>query len=77
MGSSADDFPSAWFSVGDGDRSRSKYSGSDKEEEMFSSLRILGLLVGETKGDVCSEAGISAVVSNTKKASPPSPSFIA
>ena len=33
--------------------------------------------VGYTSGDVCRDAGISSVVSNTKKASPPSPNFIA
>ena len=34
------------------------------------------LLSGETSGEVCKLRGMFSVVSNTKKASPPSPSFI-
>ncbi len=34
-------------------------------------------MAGETTGDVCKLAGISSEVSKTKKASPPSPSFMA
>jgi hypothetical protein len=58
------------------DRSKSKYSGSWSDDGRLSSLRIFGLAVGDTRGDVCNEAGISSVVSKTKNASPPSPSFI-
>lgn len=35
-----------------------------------------GLETGETRGEVCRLMGMFSVVSKTKKASPPSPSFI-
>lgn len=35
-----------------------------------------GLFAGDTRGDVCRNSGMVSVVSKTKKASPPSPSFI-
>ena len=35
-----------------------------------------GLATGEASGEVCHSAGMLADVSNMKKASPPSPSFI-
>lgn len=39
--------------------------------------RVPGLETGDTSGEVCIAAGTLEVVSKTKKASPPSPSFIA
>jgi len=57
---------------------RSKYSGSwSRGGEEPSSRGGRGLAVGEITGDVCKSSGISSDVSKTKKASPPSPSFIA
>ena len=39
--------------------------------------RLAGLEAGDITGEVCSPSGTLAEVSNTKKASPPSPSFMA
>jgi hypothetical protein len=57
--------------------SKSRKSGSDRFEVFAPSACKGGLEAGETKGDVCIASGILSLVSNTKKASPPSPSFIA
>ncbi|KAH3672460.1 hypothetical protein OGATHE_002301 [Ogataea polymorpha] len=57
----------------------SRYSGSSAGYAMVGSLD-LGLLPGELTGlitgDVCRSGGMYPSVSNTKNASPPSPSFI-
>jgi hypothetical protein len=57
--------------------SKSKKSGSERFETFEPSAAKGGLDAGETKGDVCIASGILSLVSKTKKASPPSPSFIA
>jgi hypothetical protein len=57
--------------------SRSKKSGSDKFETFEPSAGKGGLEAGDTKGEVCNASGILSLVSKTKNASPPSPSFIA
>lgn len=57
--------------------SSSKKSGSDKFERFDSSAGSGGLEAGETRGEVCIASGILLLVSNTKNASPPSPSFMA
>lgn len=57
--------------------SKSKKSGSPKLEALEPSAGKGGLEAGDTRGDVCIDSGILSLVSNTKKASPPSPSFIA
>ena len=58
---------------------RSRNSGSWREvAELSDSLATCcGLAAGETTGDVCKDSGTLLLVSNTKNASPPSPSFIA
>ena len=57
--------------------SRSKGSGSSKaRSEGISTGFCSGLAAGEAIGDVCISAGMERVVSKTKKASPPSPSFM-
>ena len=57
---------------------RSRNSGSCKIgiEAPSCSARLCGLVAGEMTGDVCRLSGISSEVSKTKKASPPSPSFM-
>ena len=57
--------------------SKSRKSGSDRLETFEPSARNGGLEAGETRGDVCIASGILSLVSNTKNASPPSPSFMA
>jgi hypothetical protein len=59
------------------DPSSSRKSGSKSCERFEPSAGKGGLEAGETNGDVCIASGILSLVSNTKKASPPSPSFIA
>lgn len=67
--------------AGDGRRdlpsspSSSRGSGSCIAEEASAGPKG-GLLAGETNGDVCIDSGIESEVSKTKKASPPSPSFM-
>jgi hypothetical protein len=57
--------------------SRSRGSGSSNARSEGSSRGFCsGLATGEAMGDVCISAGMERVVSKTKKASPPSPSFI-
>lgn len=57
--------------------SSSNGSGSEMIESEEDRGRATGLASGDTKGDVCKAWGMLAVVWNTKKASPPSPSFMA
>ena len=57
--------------------SKSKKSGSDKLAAPEPSAAKGGLEAGDTRGEVCRASGILSLVSKTKKASPPSPSFIA
>jgi len=57
--------------------SRSKKSGSDRLERLEPSATSGGLEAGETNGEVCIASGILSLVSKTKNASPPSPSFMA
>jgi len=54
-------------------RSRGSSSGTGEP----SAGSVEGLATGETTGDVCSPSGTGDDVSKTKKASPPSPSFMA
>lgn len=58
---------------------KSRNSGSCRigAEAASCSILVSGLAAGEMTGDVCKPSGISSNVSKTKKASPPSPSFIA
>ena len=57
--------------------SRSRGSGSSNARSEGSSVGFCsGLATGDAMGEVCISAGMERVVSNTKKASPPSPSFI-
>ena len=56
--------------------SRSNGSGSCIGEDEGRCGSKGGLEAGDTSGDVCMLSGIAAVVSKTKKASPPSPSFM-
>lgn len=56
----------------------SRYSGSCKLSGRPSgSPRAVGLPAGDIRGEVWRASGTSSFVSNTKKASPPSPSFMA
>jgi len=57
--------------------SKSKKSGSDSPAICELSAGKGGLDAGETRGEVCIASGILSLVSKTKKASPPSPSFMA
>ena len=57
--------------------SKSRKSGSERFETFDPSAGKGGLEAGDTKGDVCIASGISSLVSKTKNASPPSPSFMA
>lgn len=62
--------------------SKSNSGGSCKEGGMVAALPGVegssgGLDAGDTRGDVCRLWGMVSLVSNTKKASPPSPSFMA
>jgi hypothetical protein len=57
--------------------SKSRKSGSERLGTLELSAGRGGLEAGETRGDVCMASGIVSLVSNTKNASPPSPSFIA
>jgi len=57
--------------------SKSRKSGSERLEVSTPSGTKGGLDAGETNGEVCIASGILSLVSKTKKASPPSASFIA
>jgi len=58
--------------------SRSRGSGSLVEGSLEGDIGLcVGLETGETRGDVCRPSGTCPDVSKMKKASPPSPSFIA
>jgi len=57
-------------------RSRGSRSGTGCIEEGVAGLAS-GEVTGETRGEVWRDSGTSAEVSKTKKASPPSPSFMA
>jgi hypothetical protein len=55
----------------------SKGSGSESSSDGGISVGYgVGLVVGEVKGEVCKARGMFSEVSKTKKASPPSPSFM-
>jgi len=57
---------------------RSNGSGSARPMlGIYSAGFWAGLTSGDTRGDVCSASGMLSAVSKTKKASPPSPNFIA
>lgn len=56
---------------------RSRKSGSCRPEFEEPSAVKGGLEAGDTNGDVWRASGMVSLVSKTKKASPPSPSFIA
>lgn len=63
-------------------KSKSNRGGSCKAGGMVVALPGVegcsgGLEAGDTRGDVCKLWGMVSLVSNTKKASPPSPSFMA
>jgi hypothetical protein len=56
---------------------RSSGSGSARERLVAGSAAFgFGLVAGETSGDVCRSCGMDSEVSKTKKASPPSPTFM-
>lgn len=63
------DFPFAGSNV--------RKSGSTSVEVVEPSAGNGGLEAGETNGEVCNASGMSSLVSKTKKASPPSPNFMA
>lgn len=57
--------------------SKVRKSGSARRAGVEPSAGRGGLEAGDTNGDVCIASGILSLVSNTKKASPPSPNFMA